>query len=190
PGSYTIRVSAYAFTDASGVLCDRRTVAVTVVQSRTTPTPTTTATPPPLPTVTPTPSATATTAPGDTCVGDQTWLDQDEDGIHDSGEPGLSGMDLYLWADDNRDGLPDRIVGTTTSGADGRYAFCGLQAVQIYMIEFGTTPQCSFTLRDQGNDETVDSDVDTQRGLTAPLQLANGQINNAVDAGYICGSIN
>ena len=96
-------------------------------------------------------------------------------------------MEIYLWADDNRDGAPDRIVDSTTSDEAGFYAFCGLQSTMTYVIEFAANAQCRYTLSDQGSDETIDSDADALRGLTAPLQPLAGQLNSTVDAGYVCG---
>ncbi len=206
PGSYTIQATAYALTNAAGAICDQQRITVTVVQTAPLPTatatpvvtPTPTTIPPFTPTSTPTPTATSTATPtppstppatpGDLCIGNWTWRDLNENGLQDSDEPGLAGLDLYLWADDNRDGLPDRVLATTTSDAAGAYTFCGLQNTTSYLVEFGTNPQCRFTLRDQGNDEALDSDAEPIRGLSAPIQLTTGQSNNTVDAGYVCGT--
>jgi hypothetical protein len=208
PGTYTIQATAYALADAAGPICDQQRITVTVVQTAPLPTatatplvtPTPTFTPTFTPTATPTPTATSIatptptptppSTPNDLCIGNWTWRDLNENGLQDSGEPGWAGLDLYLWADDNRDGLPDRVLATTASDAAGAYAFCGLQSTNSYLVEFGTNPQCRFTLRDQGNDEALDSDAEPLRGLSAPIQLTTGQSNDTVDAGYVCGTLN
>lgn len=150
----------------------------------TTSTPTMTAmmTPTPTPTLTPTPTSTET----DTCIGNRTWIDTNADGIQQENELGALELDIYLWADKNFDGLPDRVIATTTTDDNGFYQFCTLDAALTYIVEFGNDPLCRFTLDDQGLVEDIDSDANPLNGLTAPIRLGTNEVNDTIDAGYVC----
>ncbi|MFM2475608.1 SdrD B-like domain-containing protein, partial [Burkholderia cenocepacia] len=60
---------------------------------------------------------------GSASVGDLVWLDLDGDGAQGPGEPGLGGVTVTLTI--VREGLED-VVLTTTTDANGAYAFAGL----------------------------------------------------------------
>ncbi|HQK12556.1 MAG TPA: SdrD B-like domain-containing protein [Anaerolineae bacterium] len=53
-------------------------------------------------------------------IGDFVWLDQDKDGIQDSGEPGLQGVYVDLIYNGN-------VIATTVTDAGGYYTFTGLK---------------------------------------------------------------
>ena len=53
-----------------------------------------------------------------------TWNDLDDDGVRDTGEPGLAGRHIYV--DQNANGQYDSGEPTKTTAADGSYAFTGL----------------------------------------------------------------
>ncbi|MCU1398190.1 MAG: hypothetical protein JWN62_1299, partial [Acidimicrobiales bacterium] len=65
-----------------------------------------------------------TAAPG--AVGDTVWNDLDADGAQDPGEPGIAGAVVTLRSDANGDGVFETIAATTSTGAQGTYAFSGL----------------------------------------------------------------
>ena len=60
-------------------------------------------------------------------IGDLVFQDWNANGLHDSGEPGLAGVELQLWTDPNGDGDPaDGVLRrTTTTNAEGTYNFGG-----------------------------------------------------------------
>lgn len=58
-------------------------------------------------------------------IGNRVWADTNVNGIQDSGETGISGVALELWADTNSDTTVDTLVGTTTTDAAGGYIFGG-----------------------------------------------------------------
>jgi uncharacterized repeat protein (TIGR01451 family) len=74
------------------------------------------------------------TATGNLSLGNQVWMDTNNDGIFEpqNGEVGIDGVRLDLYVDANNDGLPtiDEYLGTTTtstvSGFAGRYGFRNL----------------------------------------------------------------
>lgn len=92
-----------------------------------TPTPTPTDTPTPTPTDTPTPTPTPTNTPTPLPVhfSGLVWADYNQDGAHQADEPGLPGMVLELQAG---------TVMTTTSAADGTYAFPPVPA-RVYWLQ-------------------------------------------------------
>lgn len=196
-GNYVVRVVAYTQDGATGIVCDILTTNFVLSGAPVvTPTPTTTASPTPPPTLTPTatftptatatPTVTPTATPASTtaCIGNLVWRDLNSDGRQNTGEGGLSAVDIYLWRDDNNDGAPDRIVRTATTGNNGLYGFCNLNPGQ-YIVEFASST-CMNTTPNVGNDSN-DSDAEPERsGRTAPVVLTAGTTNNTVDAGFIC----
>ncbi|HRI01249.1 MAG TPA: SdrD B-like domain-containing protein [Saprospiraceae bacterium] len=56
--------------------------------------------------------------PAPLCIGNKVWLDTDEDGLQDAGEPGIPQIKLSLF-----DGNCNKIASTTTDG-NGNYLFC------------------------------------------------------------------
>ncbi len=58
------------------------------------------------------------------------WLDRDNDGVQDAGEPGLvgTGVNLVWYGKDGVAGGGDDVTYTTTTGANGVYNFTMLPA--------------------------------------------------------------
>jgi uncharacterized repeat protein (TIGR01451 family) len=71
-----------------------------------------------------------TAAVGTAALGDQVFVDSNKDGVYQSGEPVLSGVEVDLYLDSNNNGLPDsnELVATTATNASGVYGFTGLAA--------------------------------------------------------------
>ena len=108
-------------------------------------------------------------------LGNQVWVDMDEDGIQDGGEPGAAGITVNLL-----DAAGTSTLATTITAGDGSYSFTGL-APGAYMVEF-VTPGWTITTADQGSDDTLDSDPDPGTGR-APITLTSGQDETGLDAG-------
>ena len=108
-------------------------------------------------------------------VGNLVWLDQNENGIQDSGEVGIEGVTVNLL---NSNGSPTGL--STITDADGLYSFTVVPG--IYMLEF-TAPGGSWTLQDVGNDDSLDSDADPTTGRTAAFSLTLGANDSTWDAG-------
>lgn len=135
-------------------------------------------------------------------VGGMAWVDENEDGIANPDETGLPSVqvDLYLYSD-------NRLVGSTTTGADGTYEFTTGQ-VDYYFVHFASVPGYTFTAKDRTSveDETmgvssdvVDSDVypsGEQMGSTDQFlvgrdnkaQIYGPEVNRQVFAGYVPAS--
>lgn len=85
-------------------------------------------------------------------ISDFVWNDLNQDGVQDSGEPGIPGVEVHLYEDFDGDGVPDSApVQITTTDASGNYNFEGLPAstnddpagtyiVQIYPQGYVPTP--------------------------------------------------
>jgi len=100
--------------------------------------------------------------------------------VRDAGEPGIAGVTVNL-----RDGSGN-VVATETTDASGLYLFNNL-GQGAYQVEVLAPTGYSFTIRDAGGDDGVDSDIGTTggsgSGLSGPIILPPGQTNLTVDAG-------
>jgi protocatechuate 3,4-dioxygenase beta subunit len=130
-------------------------------------------------------SVDAALAYGRASVGNLVWNDLDGDGIQDAGEQGLRGVmvNLYTAAGD--------LVGATTSGAGGTYAFANL-APGDYRLQVVLPAGYQFGPLHQGGDPTRDSDFDPADGYSAVFTLSAAQMNASLDAslGAIPTSVN
>lgn len=108
-------------------------------------------------------------------IGDRIWSDLDGDGIQDSDEPGIVGIDVTLiwFGADGVAGGGDDMTLTTTTNADGLYLFSNLPAGS-YSITV-TTPPTGF--RQTG-------DPDSARDLSSTVSLPAGGSNLAQDFGF------
>ncbi|HET9208973.1 MAG TPA: SdrD B-like domain-containing protein, partial [Thermoanaerobaculia bacterium] len=109
---------------------------------------------------------------GNLSLGDQVWMDTNNDGIFqpESGEVGIDGVRLDLYVDANGDGLPtlDEYIGTTTTatvgGFAGRYRFDnlapGTYIVVVDPASFGGGGALSGKVSSTGNDPAPDPDDD------------------------------
>ncbi|WGX95840.1 SdrD B-like domain-containing protein [Nocardioides sp. L-11A] len=100
-------------------------------------------------------------------VGDVVWIDKDKDGVQDAKEKPLAGVTVELIQD-------GRVVGTTTTDAEGRYLFDNLPA-GTYQVRFTLTKKqqktYKFTRSDAGSDDAADSDANRSTGLTRTFVL-------------------
>ncbi|MFW2383844.1 MAG: SdrD B-like domain-containing protein, partial [Acidimicrobiales bacterium] len=109
-------------------------------------------------------------------LGDLVFVDADSDGIQDPGELGAAGLTVNLLDGSNA------VIATTTTATDGTYGFADLDP-GLYRVEV-LAPGFSFTSRDQGADDTVDSDVSTFNGR-ATVILSGGGDDDTIDAGIL-----
>ena len=123
-------------------------------------------------------------------IGNFVWTDRNTNGLQDGGEPGRDGISVDLYRDVNGNGTAEpggadggAIASTATAGG-GLYQFTGL-AAGSYFVRFLPPVGQSFTARDAGLDDTVDSDADPAMGFTAVFPLAAGQSDLTRDAGLV-----
>lgn len=130
-------------------------------------------------------SGQATSFPGAE-IGDRVWLDLDEDGIQDEGEPGLSGVSVELYASGGTSALA-----RTVTDADGAYRFSGL-ASGDYFVRVKAPKGTTFTTAVAGDDGTIDSDISDPDGDgvgdTMVVSLDAGEADLSVDAGVRGGT--
>ncbi len=106
------------------------------------------------------------------CAGNFVWNDGGSatSAVQDGTEPGISGVTLTLYWDGNDDGDfadPEDRTYTTTTDADGIYAFCGLRqdanddgSADTYRVDVTVPSGLTSVAQNQGTDEALDSDGD------------------------------
>ncbi|MEA3288519.1 MAG: choice-of-anchor D domain-containing protein [Candidatus Marinimicrobia bacterium] len=113
-----------------------------------------------------------------TGVGDFVWLDTDEDGIQDTGEAGIPGIDVEIKVDGGAS------VATTTTDASGFYFFTNLNSGTTYRLYFTNIPAgYVFSPQDAGSNDALDSDSYTSDGRSHSFSLSSGEFNSSLDAG-------
>ncbi|HNP87308.1 MAG TPA: SdrD B-like domain-containing protein [Kouleothrix sp.] len=109
-------------------------------------------------------------------IGDFVWYDTNENGVQDSGEPGLGGVIVELY----RVGQATAVA-TTTTDLNGAYLFSGLLEGD-YVVKIVAPAGYSLTLSNQGSD-TLDSDANPADGLMPATYLDPGENDPTWDAG-------
>jgi choice-of-anchor A domain-containing protein/uncharacterized repeat protein (TIGR01451 family) len=121
-------------------------------------------------------------------IGDFVWHDKDVDGIQDTGEPGIQGVVVELL---NSAGTT--VLATTTTDANGKYEFANLSngtyKVRIAASNYASggvlfsTAQTKWyaTKKNQGSDDTKDSDANKDEAVTVTLNCNN---NLTIDFGF------
>ncbi len=113
-------------------------------------------------------------------VGDYTWNDTNFNGVQDLGENGINGVTVTLY-----NAITDELIESTTTitngGEDGYYQFEVCKG-DFYII-FGEVDNNERSPQDATNDNQ-DSDANVNDGRTDDFNLAAGENNQTVDAGY------
>jgi uncharacterized repeat protein (TIGR01451 family) len=108
-------------------------------------------------------------------LGDRVWLDNNKNGIQDSGELGVSGIKVRV-LDANR-----KEIAHSQTDQNGNYIFKDLEPKE-YMIEFTTPAGYKVTKPNQGNDRERDSNSNSN-GQTALIKVVGGDEIKSVDMG-------
>ena len=120
-------------------------------------------------------------------LGDKVWRDDNQNGIQDSGEPGIAGITVTLY---NSSSV---VIGNMVTDAYGMYKFDNLPAA-TYQVGFTAASNYSFTVQTNNNDNTTltggstaanGSDVNVTTGRTANIVLSAGENERNIDAGLI-----
>jgi len=109
-------------------------------------------------------------------LGNFVWHDTNGNGIQEVGEPGIDGVTVNLYT------ATGTFAGTQVTASGGLYTFTDLIPGGYY-VEFIQPTGYTFTLRDQGTDNALDSDPDRATGRTANLSLVSNQNDTTWDAG-------
>ena len=116
----------------------------------------------------------STTALGQS-LGDRVWLDSNANGIQDAGEQGIAGVSVQL---KNTSGA---VLQTTTTDTNGNYLFD--VAAGSYLVTVLAPSGYLVSAKDQGGNDSTDSDIDATTKTTGTVTVAAGQQNLTVDAG-------
>lgn len=108
-------------------------------------------------------------------IGDEVWLDENQDGIRDEEEVGVEGIQVIIF---RSSGLP---LDTTETDSEGQYQFEGLKQ-GLYFIQFVIPQEYAISPADEGMDDNVDSDTDDS-GKTPLISLAHGADLESIDCG-------
>lgn len=109
-------------------------------------------------------------------IGDYVWLDANQNGIQEIGEPGVAGITVVLYDAGNV------AIKQTVTDASGKYLFTDL-AAGTYSVGFSNVP-AGYTFTTQGaGTAATGSDANQLTGKTGPITLVAGQVNLDVDAG-------
>ncbi|HRK82680.1 MAG TPA: SdrD B-like domain-containing protein, partial [Saprospiraceae bacterium] len=119
-------------------------------------------------------------------LGNFVWEDLNYNGLQETGEPGIDGVTVRLYADVNQDGTPDgAAIATQTTAGGGFYNFPNL-CEGNYIIEFATPAggYISTVRLNTLNKDPNDSDADQVTGRTGSIPLASGENDPSNDAGF------
>ena len=106
------------------------------------------------------------------------WDDINEDGIQDSGEPGLVGVEVELLMGTN-------VIDTEFTDGTGTATFTNVPADQNMRLRFNEpSSDYKITTRNVGSDDSIDSDPAIATGLTGIFSADRGnQLFTDIDAG-------
>ncbi len=101
-------------------------------------------------------------------IGNLVWLDQDNDGVAEVGEPGIAGVLVELWADDDGTAGPsagDTFLESISTDSVGHYEFDGLLAGDYFVVipddqSTASTPTALNGFYSSTNGEEADPDAD------------------------------
>lgn len=110
-------------------------------------------------------------------IGDFLWWDDNGNGLQNEGEDGVGGVEVSLF---NSEG--DHLASTLTNEF-GEYEFSNLDVGEYY-VQFYSVENAIFTLQNQGEDNSVDSDVDPSSGQS-DVFVVGEEDNFSVDAGLV-----
>jgi len=108
-------------------------------------------------------------------IGDRVWYDTNKDGIQDIGEIGVTGVVVRLL-----DCQGNMLASTLTDSA-GYYIFQNLNAGN-YKVQFVLPANYVFSLKDQGSNDSLDSDAGLD-GITECTELIADENDPTWDAG-------
>ncbi|MBN8888711.1 MAG: carboxypeptidase regulatory-like domain-containing protein, partial [Rhodospirillales bacterium] len=97
-------------------------------------------------------------------------------GVQDAGDTGIAGVTVNLL-----DASGATVLGTTVTDGSGLYSFTSL-AAGTYEVAFLQPAGYAFSPTGAGTPDT-DSNPNQGTGVTGPISLADGQVDNSIDAG-------
>lgn len=114
--------------------------------------------------------------PAPASLGDFVWMDENMNGMQDEGEMGIADIEVHLYTCDGT------WLASTTTDSSGMYMFDNLSSGEYY-LEFVNPFGYIFTMKDAGDDDELDSDVDQYTKRTDCFTLEQGMEYTGWDAG-------
>jgi uncharacterized repeat protein (TIGR01451 family) len=108
-------------------------------------------------------------------LGDRVWLDVNNNGLQDGGEPGVANVTVKLYSG----GI---LISTTQTNGSGNYQFTNLVS-GVYTVSFMLPGGYTFVTPNVGSDEGIDSDAEMTTGEAGPISIVSGGAEPRVDAG-------
>lgn len=112
-------------------------------------------------------------------LGNIIWHDTNDNGVKETSEPGLDGVKVVLYADNNNDGIADGpAIANTTTSSGGLYAFSGLPPGN-YFIQLEAYPSTDFYLSHINGgdpDNNIDNDNNGLSQNTSTTFIKGGTI--------------
>ena len=109
-------------------------------------------------------------------IGDSVWLDGNQDGVQDPGEPGVPGVTVSLFR------AGGTMVTTMVTGPDGKHLFANLPP-GAYFVQFTLPAGYVVTGLNQGGSDGLDSDAGAVTGRTPLTTLEPGETDLTWDLG-------
>jgi len=108
------------------------------------------------------------------------WYDEDANGIQNEPHHGIGKIKVHLL----KDGTD---IGSTETNMQGIYKFENLEPNHKYSIKVLKPKNYPyFTIQNQGDDDTKDSDIDIKTGISDQVTLKAGETYDKLDAGLLC----
>ena len=133
-------------------------------------------------------------------IGNLVWKDLNNNGIQDSGEPGVEGVKMELYASDISGNAVGSALNTTATNASGYYTFNNLPkgdyVVRLVLNSIPATYLIS-TKVDAGADDTKDNDFNAITGYSpkvsidplVPAKKDNSTIDGAIYLPAVCSEL-
>ena len=110
-------------------------------------------------------------------IGNLVWEDKNRDGLQNNSEPGINNVRVIL-----RRGSDNSAVDSTLTASDGSYGFANLDPGSYY-VQFRLPANYTYTQKDAGGNDQLDSDVDPGTQRTIATSIAGGEADFSWDAG-------
>lgn len=104
-------------------------------------------------------------------------------GIQDAGEKAISGVTVTLYNAGN-----NVLLATAVTDEKGRYVFNNIPPATYFLRFSGFPLNSRLTLKNQGANDAIDSDVDTVFLNAGPYTVALGEAKEGADIGFIPGA--
>jgi hypothetical protein len=111
-------------------------------------------------------------------LGNNIWYDKNNNGVKEAGEPGIAGVAVMLYKDENNDNQADAggYIGTSTTDASGIYTFTGLNPGNYIVLSSIPTGYSAVTTNGGDPDNNIDNDNNGISILTHPGYFASNSI--------------